>query len=296
MAVALLRQLQGDFRAVEESFRQIALQVQRRQAEDDASRGRILEYALDAEDVLRRDDQGISFFEFVRLVLSPTETERLEKIVREVRRIPELSAQQEGLEGIRGMTALLQAEADKVMRTNQSLSATLRRLLDNRAQAERQRLARVIRDIRVSATALAQNPPSHIALDVEVSLELESPFRQRFWQQPARFESQPMQLNAVDDQLRQEAFKRLAALARLDWKEFRSRIRRITTKGPATLRDLVDAYPAQTGVVEALAYLQIARDDGHVVDPVQTQDILIAPFGRKPLLLVAPLITFAQPH
>ena len=59
-AVSLLRQLQSDFRAVEESFREITLQVQQRQAECQDTRGWILEFALDAEDVLKQEDQGVS--------------------------------------------------------------------------------------------------------------------------------------------------------------------------------------------------------------------------------------------
>ena len=73
-AVSLLRQLQGDFRAVEESFREITRQVQQRQVEGSATRGGILGFALDSEDVLKKEDQGVSFYEFVRLILTPSQT------------------------------------------------------------------------------------------------------------------------------------------------------------------------------------------------------------------------------
>jgi hypothetical protein len=117
----LLRQLQGDFRSVEESSRDITLQVQQRQAQGGDTRGGILEFALDAEDVLKREGQGVSFYEVVKLVLSPSQTERLERIIQEVRRIPELAPHQDGLERVRGMLTLLQAEADK----NELLPGTL---------------------------------------------------------------------------------------------------------------------------------------------------------------------------
>src|SRR5205823_2088548 len=123
------------------------------------TRGRILEFALDAEDLLKQEDQGVSFYEFVRLILSPSQTERLEKVIQEVRHIPELATQQEGLESLRSMVTLLQNEAEKVMRTNQRLSATLRRLLDARAHAERQRVAQLLREIRGEAVSLADQPP-----------------------------------------------------------------------------------------------------------------------------------------
>lgn len=79
------------------------------------------------EDLRETDeDHGVSFYEFVRLVLTPSQTERLESSIREVRRIPELESQREGMETVRSMVTVLQNEAEKVMRTNQRLSATLR--------------------------------------------------------------------------------------------------------------------------------------------------------------------------
>ena len=61
--VGLIKELLGDFRVVEESFREITRGVQQHEAEGQLPRGGILEFALDAEDMLRTQDQGVSFFE-----------------------------------------------------------------------------------------------------------------------------------------------------------------------------------------------------------------------------------------
>ena len=86
-AVSLLKQLQGDFRAVEEKFKEITQQVQQRQNEGRDTRGGILEFALDAEDVLKREDQGVSFHEFVRFILSPSQQDKLQTIIQQLTRI-----------------------------------------------------------------------------------------------------------------------------------------------------------------------------------------------------------------
>lgn len=290
-AVSLLRQLQGDFRAVEESFREITAQVQQRQAEGRDSRGGILEFALDSEDVLKKDDQGVSFYAFVKLILSPTQMERLERTIREVRRIPELTAQQEGLETIRDMVTLLQNEADKVMRTNQRLSATLRRMLDQNAQEERQQLGRILRDIRLLALRVAEQPPLSVGVLVEVDSEADTPFRRTFWNKPPQFESVDLRDYAPDEAARLEAFRRLAAMHRLDWREMRSRImKQVSASGSLTLRELVDVYPAKGGIIELLAYLQIARDDNHLVSNVSSETIVV---GNH--FVTVPLVTFTSP-
>ena len=96
-AVSLLKQLQGDFRAVEEKFKEITQQVQQRQNEGRDTRGGILEFALDAEDVLKREDQGVSFHEFVRFILSPSQQDKLQTIIQQLMRIEELAEQAGGL-------------------------------------------------------------------------------------------------------------------------------------------------------------------------------------------------------
>jgi hypothetical protein len=297
-AVSLLRQLQGDFRAVEESFRDITVQVQQRQVGGE-TRGRILEFALDAEELLKQEDQGVSFYEFVRLVLSPSQTERLEKIIRDVRRIPELYQQSEGMESIRGMVTLLQNEAEKVMRTNQRLSATLRRLLDARAHAERQRIAELLRDIRSKAIALAGDAVlEEIGLSLALDLAIDSPFRRKFWTEPSRFEMMELTWFRPDENERLAAFQQFAALQRLNWAEMRARIRQMLTLEHApTLHDLLELHPADGGVVEVIGYVQIATEDGHLVDPIARETVVVAASDDAGgnIALNIPLVTFV-PH
>lgn len=101
MAVNLLKQLLGDFRAVEDRFKEITQQVQQRQVEGQETRGSILAFALDSEDLLKKEDQGVSFYEFVRFILSPVQQERLGELIEELARIEELSNQADGLVTVR---------------------------------------------------------------------------------------------------------------------------------------------------------------------------------------------------
>lgn len=294
-AVGLLKQLQGDFRAVEESFREIAVQVQRQQAEGQQTRGGILQFALDSEDVLKEEDQGVSFYEFVRLILSPAQTERLERIIQEVRRIPELVGLMEGMETVRGMITLLQQEAEKVMRTNQRLSTTLRRLLDAQAHAERRQVAHLLQEIRSLAVSLAEDPPPDAGIDLEVDLEIESPFRRPFWSEAAQFDAVDLEHFEAAEDDRLAAFGRLAAMQRLDWRTMRHRIRETAAARPApTLGDLLEAHPPEAGVIEVLGYLQIARDDGHLVNPEAHEEVLLPPTrdAQRWTRLTVPLVTF----
>lgn len=272
-----LNQLQSDFRAVEDRFKEITRDVQKRHVQSEGTRGEILGHALDAEERLKTEDQGISFDEFVRLVLSPSKQDELEQVIARLGEIEELVDQADGLSRIRSMVPSLLAEAQKVLRTTQRLSMTLRRLLDARSSASRRRLATTLREIRTLAARLADGPrPPGIAIGVETELQLSSAMERTFWTSPTSFEALELRAESPDDDDRLEAFRSLAAMRRLDWSAMRRRLSS-SLRGRESIRlsELLDAHPPEGGVVEVLGYIQIAHDDGHRVDPDQTDSIVV---------------------
>ncbi len=294
-AVATLKQLQGDFRAVEEKFKAITLHVQHRQAEGRDTRGGILGFALESEDVLKREDQGVSFYEFVRFILSPAQQEKLQTIIDELGRIEEIVEQREGLETVRRMVPLLLDEAEKVMRTNQRLSSTLRRLLDRQGYQDRQRVSTLLREIRRAAAALSDNPPTEVGAEIETRLEICSPLSRTFWSEPQTFTAIELVEHSSDEALRAAAFLSLAKLQRLDWQGMRQRVRQALAEREAiTLGELLSDYPP-SGVVEVVGYVQIARDDGHFIDPDATDRVVIPVDHGRWLQVTMPQVRFVAP-
>jgi hypothetical protein len=300
MAVALLKQLMGDFRAVEDRFREITKDVQRRQNQGQETRGSILEYALDSEDLLKKEDQGVSFYEFVRFILSPAQQEKLQEIITELGRLEAIAQQADGLATVRRMVPLLLAEAEKVMRTNQRLSATLRRLLDSRSAADRQRLAQLLIEIRSLAAARSESPPNEsLGLEIDTGISFALPLSRSFWTTPASFAAIDLTEHPVDDDRRLEAFRMLAGMHRLDWRSMRQHIAAVVSKhGTATIGQIVENYPPRVGVVELLAYLQIARDDGHLINRQNTEQVCVRAqdSSERDLQVTVPLVYFTVPQ
>ena len=276
-ALSDLNNLQGDFRSVEECFKSITRDVQKKQAESAGSRGEILAYALDAEDSLKTQDQGVSFDEFVRLVLSPKKQEELETIVARLDEIEELASQVEGMQTIRGMMSSLSDEAEKVLRTTRRLSTTLRRLLDTRIAAGRMRLAEVLRDIRAAAVAIAESPPTdRIGLDIFTELDMHCAAERSFWTAPATFETTELTNDVPDEDSRWLAFRHLAAMQRLDWSGMRGAVaEELRSRDRVPLAELLASHPPEAGAIEVLGYVQIAHDDGHEVDIHQTESVVV---------------------
>ncbi len=197
-AVDLLKTLQGDFRAVEDHFEEIARQVQRDSQAVDRTRGQILAEALDAEDLLKEQDEGISFYAFVSFLFSPHAQAELRQTIAEVTRLEAIADQRGALEHVRQMVPSLLSEADNVLRQTGRLSHTLRRLLDAESAGHRRRTAEVLRDIRTLAAKMKANVaetnqavPDSIGLRVETSIGIHSPLARPFWTPPQVFETTP---------------------------------------------------------------------------------------------------------
>lgn len=292
MAVAQLEQLKSEFRAVEERFKSITRGVQQRLLDTTASRGQILEYALDAEDVLQTSEQGRSFFEFLKLVHTPEIQDQIAAIVHRLSQLDALADQQESLHSLRGMVPTLLAEAEKILRTTQHLSSTLRRLLDSRSTQHHQQLTVLLRDIRAQATHLAAAPPVDIGLDVEVELDIQAPFERPFWSQPDPFAVVDLQTLPVDIAQHERAIEQLVALERIDWQTLRRNITLLTSQeAEVTLVALLERFPLETGTIELLAYLQIAHEDGHEIDRTQTVE-LHTRWDDIPRIVRLPEVTF----
>ncbi len=281
-AVSDLISLQGDFRAVEESFKSITRDVQKRQAESSDSRGNILGYALDAEDQLRDQDQGASFQAFVRLILSQSQQDALERMIGQLDEIAELAEQLEGRQRVKGMIASLSAEAEKVLHVTRRLNATLRRLLDTHASTTRLRLAEILAEIRALASRLCDCPPD-VGIDVMSDLELLNVHQRTFWEAPTRFDELELSNIEPPDDERVLAFRHLAEMQCLDWEAMRSKIASaLATTAQVSLSDLLQEYPPSSGVIEVLGYIQLAHDGGHQVNEDEVEVVHINdPDGNK---------------
>jgi len=293
LAVSQLEQLTSQFREVEEHFKSIAQGIQQRLLAATSSRGDIVQFALDAEEILKTGEQGRSFFEFLRLVHNPDSQARIAQLVTQVTQLEALADRQEEMQSIRTMIPRLLAEAEKILRTTQHLSQTLRRLLDARSTRHHQQLSQVLRDIRAQAAALSRFPPRDVSLEVEAEIEIRLPCDRPLWSQAEPFADVPLQLAEIDPLEQALATQQLLALERIDWQTLRRNISLLTQQqAETTLSQLLERFPLQSGTIELLAYLQIAHEDGHTIDTSRQIQIATDWEGPRSRWLRLPQVIF----
>ena len=77
----LTNELVGDFKEVEDNFREITKNIYEKQAQNSFTKGNLLGYAFDSVDKLKESDQGKSFFSFWHFLLNDNEQSNLKNLV-----------------------------------------------------------------------------------------------------------------------------------------------------------------------------------------------------------------------
>jgi Protein of unknown function (DUF3375) len=289
--VEMMKQVQGDFRHVEESFKEITRELQRRQL-GDADYGELVSYALAAEDELKNGDQGRSFEAFTHLIFSHQSQNEFSELIDKAQNLEELNSQRQGLKTLEKMPSLLLAEAQKVMETTQRLSRSLRLLLDEKASNDQRLIRKIMSEIRDLAADLSDSPPDDKAIGLtfdEASLPFRSPIFKEFFQVPREIEAQTFHVSEQDDQAQEKAFRRYAAMSRLDWDGMRASIQKLTQRGvQIPLRELLDRCPPKAGAVEVIGYIRLAKEGQHLIDQ-ENEETIYLPDGKA---LTVPRVVF----
>ncbi len=259
--VGLMREIPGDFRTVEEKLQQVASTISTKMMEEDANRGDIVRMALDADEQLRRSEQGQSFDGFWQFLVAPGQREQFEEMVELLYSIGGLSDQNRDNPAFRALFSTLLREGEKVIRSQQRLSAQLRRAMDIGARTHRRLLLQGIKEARKAAYARRSEfvgDRGFIHLNDESTL---SSFMTRpLYERPVH-----ANLSIVMAEAGPPAGKDLLAqfggMSPIRLAQMRTNVRRLLeARKVLTLPDILEVHPPENGVIEVVAYIAIAAE------------------------------------
>jgi hypothetical protein len=253
--------LLGDFREVEERFREIGRQVQERRLEGILAKGWIVGDLLDADDELRSSPQGQSFDSFHRLLLAPDGQDELLRLVEKVARLPELEGEIDMVRLLRDLLDRFLSSAEQVEGAVRSMAGQIRRVLDERRAGEDRRARELVDEIRRIALSMRGRPfpglGAHVAdLGVEADLPLERPL----WEPtaPVRFGTETIDLARVDvDRRVDQLFLRVP----VDLAELKDALsRHLEAWGPSTLGAVLAERPIRQGLAELVGWIKVCAE------------------------------------
>lgn len=254
------RELTADFKEVEQNFKDITLNIYKKQTQRDLHKGDILGYALDATEALKESDQGKSFYAFWQFLIADNRQDDLIQMIEYVYKLlheKEIDAADNFLKKIK---IFLHASGQKVINSNHLLADKLSRILVEKEMSDRRRSRELINDIKNLAVQKIgqfanQKDFTDIEGGVDMSMDMDRP-----WGEPpqiANFANQPQGIGS--NKLDEAEFGKLFDQFELSKQELQRNISTILAKNnEITLKELTLIHPINKGLEEIISYFSIA--------------------------------------
>jgi hypothetical protein len=251
------RDLLADFRQVEENFRALDRSVRERVAQWEGSKGALLSEIFGERDLITSSDQGASFRAFWEL-LSPIQhqdelTERLSRVLSHPVVV--------GTSPDRRMRHLHHDwfdAGDHTQRTVASLSAQLRRFIDETAWLENRRIIEIVRAIEHHAIELREEPPKgNVTTVATPSADISLPMERRLGAPPTDNSLHIGDILNDDDADLTQLFTdtNIDVIALADHVD-----ELLIDRSQVTLASVCESRPITHGLGELVAYLHLADD------------------------------------
>jgi hypothetical protein len=248
----------SDFREIEDNFKEQAREIHELYLKRHISKGDLIAYALDADDALRNQDQGRSYYGFRRLIRSVRSREELRELVETV---TELAGKQ-NLDGrsFDGLLPRLFNEVAVVQDAYRRISGQLRRIVEEQSLREQRYLVELMGEVRALAYKQRFDPPEQSLMEWEENLRFNNLMEAPFYEPTTGGQFQEIERGDPG-----EADDVMAAIRRigkpLDLPRFRRRVEEVLEERvQVSLRELVEIYPLEDGAVDLLCYVAVAAE------------------------------------
>jgi len=293
------RRLLADFGEVEQNFKAITDKVKKAQLKEEGGKGLVVAQVIDADEEIRKSDQGRSFYAFRNFMADPSKQEELEKMIQGVYGLPELQDLGEKNPILRRIKRSLIKASQKIIDSNYLLAEQLRKMLAEQHIAENRRVKELITQIKKLALTMVDNPPETeefiwIEGDPEVQMVMEKPL----WKPTEKriFKTYSLSEESVD--LSMEKLEELRNYCYVDEEVLKQQIAAmLESQHQVTLAEIIERYPVEKGLSEVIAYLAIASGDRkHAIDDSASDRIEIASYSDKENLmhLTLPQVIFKR--
>ncbi|MBM1144508.1 DUF3375 domain-containing protein [Alcanivorax sp. ZXX171] len=257
------RGLLGDFRQVEQNFRELDRQVREKAAAWEGGKGEMLAEVFGERDAITDSDQGRTFRAFWDFLMSPTRQEELSALLEKVLALDPVRELKPDPRLQRVHYDWLEA-GEATLRTVARLSEQLRRYLDDQAWLENRRIMQLIHGVEQHALAVREASAEAPGMGLDGTAPVLSlPMERPLYRPPVKPRIAPGKLDSGDANLDATV---LFDQFYVDRAELTSRLRRaLQTRDQISLATLLEHSPLERGLAELVAWLALAADDPRAV-------------------------------
>lgn len=144
----MANELIGDFKEVEDNFKEITRKIYERQQNTDSTKGQLLAETFDALYELKKTNQGKSFYSFWQFMLDDASQAEFQKLTKELYEVLEDRQIEISSKSLRKLKNLLHLAARKVLEKNGILADKLSREIVAKDQLEHRKTRELMSKIR----------------------------------------------------------------------------------------------------------------------------------------------------
>jgi hypothetical protein len=288
----MAKSLIADFKDVEKNFQKIGRSLYEKQTELTYTKGALLEIALNAWAILKNEEQGKSFYAFWSFLESDAQKEELRQLTQ---RFYELLNELEIAYGedqfLKHLKRNLLNSGKRVLESNDRLAEKLNRVLAEKSMLDRIRILDLIREIKILAHIVVNNPPEDddfMTIPV-FEADIRLPLNRRMvlgQEEDVVIESQEEEKEDLPD------FSSLFNQFFVDKKILEGRINGLlANKQAVSLKDVISRYPVEQGLSEIVTYFSIAsQNPRHEISSSEEEEIVLSNDHQR--IIITPKIIF----
>jgi hypothetical protein len=255
-AITIAREIQSDFRAVEENFRKLDRSLREKISVWEKGKGELLEAIFEDREGIDSSEQGKSFKSFWQFLMSANLRDDFH----------------ENLNTVLGMSAVREMDLPQnvrdieydwiesgkhIMNTMSQLSAQLRRYVDENYLEEERRILRLVRGIERKALAVRSGPPKRWdmpidALSPEIKLPFDRPLFAPRWKPTVEF-------SVIEEYFGDTPMDALFMQMYIKREKLEENIlRALRSRDKVDLSEILPQHPIEQGLSELIAYVELS--------------------------------------
>lgn len=255
----LAMDLIGDFKEVEDNFKQITRSIYEKQQFSGLVKGRLVKDAFDAIYALRETDQGKSFYAFWQFMIDDNSQQEFNGLIDELKNIIKERKLEVSITSVVKLKSLLYSAARKVLDKNMLLADKISREIIAREQLENLKTKELISSIRTLAIKQLKNQEgSECGIELSDTPSILLPIEKKLSEKQHEVK---YSFNAFNAELSMDDLAELTMMFDKDYIDNARLLDNVNSilrrKGQASLAEVVDEFGITKGLAELLSYISL---------------------------------------
>ncbi len=269
----LIQELTGDFREVEDNFRELTRQLYEQHAHGTVNSGRLLQETFDGLEALQSSDQGKSFYSFWNFLNDSNSNEELKRLTGSVHAILSERKLNFSENPLKSLKRTLFNAGSRVLHSNRQLAEKLVQVVTEKQITERKRSLELMRKILQNALhQIAEEP--EFGLEIDFLPELYLPLERKLNLETEKKSFQTEDFVLTEERLSLEDLQSFYNPWVVDKQQLHQKLQKLLeNESQISLVEILIRFPLQKGLPELLSWLSLMQTQPHLLIEGETDRI-----------------------